>query len=114
MQAGQLLVQLEEEVALEDTWIEGLHGSVVDADGVAHGATDRLGDPAGALPLAAPLELLGDLELLGELLVITVHDGVEARSTGHDGLDDGAAGELAVPGVDTAGEVLNIEVLLLV
>jgi hypothetical protein len=113
VQCGELLVQLDEEVALEDPRIEGLHGSVVDAADAAHGGTDRLGDPHGALRLAAPVELLGDL--LGvELLVIIVHNGVEARSTGHDGLDDGTAGQTAVPGVDTTGEVLDVEVLGLV
>lgn len=113
MQCGEHVVQLEEEVALEDIRIEGLDGSVVDAADVADGAPDRLGDLHGALQLVVPVELIGDL--IGvEPPVITVHDGLEARSTGHDGLDDAAAGQLAIPAVDATSIFLDSQELVAV
>jgi len=109
-QFGETRVELIAEVALEGRWVdcEILHGSVVDVIDVARGGIDRIGDFQGATVAALPsLEFLGDLLGL-EVLVITVHDGVEARSTGEDGLYDGAACITGVPLADATGEVLDV------
>jgi len=108
-------VQKNEEVPLEGLSVEGevLHHIFMDAADVAHGSSDRVADPAGASLLEGPVEFLGDLQGV-DLRIITVLDGGEARSTGKDGLEDGAAGHLAVPLVNATRVVLDVEELVAV
>ena len=116
VQAGQLGMQLLEEVLHEVCGVEhqGLNHTLVHAAGIAESGKDRVREALSAIRLGTPVEFLGQLRVLLDLRVIRVLNGFETRCRRENRLDDGAAGHLAVPVVNSSRVALDVVELVTV